>query len=253
MRNASTFCFFSLLATLFSFSLQAQIHDPRAIEADPDTAAEALAPRLEGLGNHHIKVTTDSEDSQYFFDQGYRLTLGFNHSEALRAFKESARLDPNNAMAYWGIALVLGPNLNLPMQPEVVEQAFVASQRALSLSDEVSERERALIRALARRYSNDPNADRAPLDVAYVDAMRRVVENFPDDLDAATLYAAAIMNTNPWDYWYKDGTPKKHTETVMAVLRSVIERDPEHAGAHHYLIHTVEAYRPELGVASAGF
>ncbi|NKB37128.1 MAG: hypothetical protein GKR93_08125 [Gammaproteobacteria bacterium] len=231
--------------------LKAQMHDPRALEADPETATQAIAPRLDGLGDHHIEVTSNSEDSQYFFDQGYRLTLGFNHSEALRAFKEAARLDPENAMAWWGIALVLGPNLNLPMQAEVVEQAFVAIQKAVSLSEAVSPRERDYIRALSRRYSNDPEADRAPLDAAYVDAMKRVVNKYPDDLDAATLYAAAIMNTNPWDYWYRDGSAKKHTEVVIETLRSVIERNPEHAGAHHYLIHTVEAQRPELGEASA--
>ncbi len=241
----------TFILCLTATSLKAQVHDPRAIEANPETATQAIAPRLEGLGDHHIEITTSSEDSQYFFDQGYRLTLGFNHSEALRAFKEAARLDQNNAMAWWGIALVLGPNLNLPMQPEVVEQAFVAIQKALSLSDAVSPREQAYIRALSRRYSNDPNAERAPLDAAYVDAMKRVVDKYPEDLDAATLYAAAIMNTNPWDYWYRDGSAKKHTEVIIKTLRSVIERNPEHAGAHHYLIHTLEAQRPELAEASA--
>ena len=130
----------------------AQIHDPRAIEVDPLTATEPVAPRLEGLGDHHFAVTTRSAESQHFFDQGLRLTYGFNHSEALRAFKEAARLDPENAMAYWGWALVLGPNINLPMQPEVTGQAYEAIQAAIALEDGVSERERAYIEALATRY-----------------------------------------------------------------------------------------------------
>ncbi|WP_138380379.1 tetratricopeptide repeat protein [Luteithermobacter gelatinilyticus] len=229
----------------------AQIHDPKALEADPRTATGPIAPVLSGLGNHHFPVTTQNDRSQYFFNQGFRLTMGFNHSEALRAFKEAARLDPNNAMAYWGWALVLGPNLNLPMQADVMPQAYAAIQTAQRLKDRVSARERAYIEALATRYSNDPEVDRGLLDRAYVQAMKKLMAQYPDDLDAATLYAAAIMNTNPWDYWYPDGTPKPQTKVVMATLQSVIERNPDHAGAHHYLIHTVEAFRPELGVASA--
>ena len=229
----------------------AQIHDPKALEADPRTATGPIAPVLSGLGNHHFPVTTQNDRSQYFFNQGFRLTMGFNHSEALRAFKEAARLDPNNAMAYWGWALVLGPNLNLPMQADVMPQAYAAIQTAQRLKDRVSARERAYIEALATRYSNGPEVDRGLLDRAYVQAMKKLMAQYPDDLDAATLYAAAIMNTNPWDYWYPDGTPKPQTKVVMATLQSVIERNSDHAGAHHYLIHTVEAFRPELGVTSA--
>ena len=240
-----------VLIFLVSGPVLAQVHDPRALSADPKTAIGPIAPKLSGLGNHHIKVTTKSVESQYFFDQGFRLTLGFNHSEALRSFKEAVRLDPGNAMAYWGWALALGPNLNLPMQKNVVSQTYHAIQMAISLKDRVTPRERAYIEALATRYSSDPKADRGALGAAYSDAMHSLMTTYPDDLDAATLYAAAVMNTNPWDYWYRDGTPKSHTEIVMATLQSVIKRNPQHAGAHHYLIHTVEAFRPELGVASA--
>ena len=229
----------------------ANIHDPRALAADPERATSAIAPRLEGLGDHHFKITTDNPDAQYFFDQGFRLFLGFNHSEALRSFKESARLDPNNAMAYWGMALVLGPNLNLPMQANVVKPAYEASRKALALMNRHSEREQVYIRALATRYAKSPEADRGKLDRAYVEAMAWLVKQYPDDLDAAVLYAAAIMNTNPWDYWYKDGSPKAGTRKVIDLLNGVIARDNSHAGAHHYLIHTVEAYRPELGEHSA--
>ncbi len=239
------------LAMAVTVPAAAQIHDPKALGADPATATSAIAPRLTGLGQHHIPVTTDNPDSQYFFDQGFRLTLGFNHSEALRSFKEAARLDPDNAMAYWGWALVLGPNLNLPMQENVVAPAYAAMQKAIALKDGVSEKERAFIEALAVRYTDDPKAERAPLDAAYVDSMAQLHARYPDDPDAATLYAAAIMNTNPWDYWYRDGTPKGSTETILSTLQKVVTEHPDHAGAHHYLIHAVEAFRPELGVASA--
>lgn len=241
----------AVLAMASAIPAAAQIHDPKALGADPATATSAIAPRLTGLGNHHIPVTTDNPESQYFFDQGFRLTLGFNHSEALRSFKEAVRLDPDNAMAYWGWALVLGPNLNLPMQENVVAPAYDAMQKAVALKNRVSEKERAFIEALAIRYTDNPKADRAPLDAAYVESMARLHARYPDDPDAATLYAAAIMNTNPWDYWYRDGTPKGSTETILSTLQKVVTEHPDHAGAHHYLIHAVEAFRPELGVASA--
>ena len=179
------------------------------------------------------------------------MTLGFNHSEALRSFKEAIRLDPNNAMAYWGWAMALGPNLNLWMQAEVVQSAFEAIQMANSLKDKVSPRERAFIEAATVRFTDDPALDRKPLDRAYADAMAKVVAQYPDDADALTFYAAALMNTNPWDYWYRDGSPKPGTQTILDSLQKALEINPEHAGAHHYLIHAVEAFRPELGVNSA--
>jgi tetratricopeptide (TPR) repeat protein len=225
----------------------AMIHDPRALEADPSRTESPIAPVLEGLGDHHFPVTTNSESSQRFFDQGLRLTYAFNHSEALRAFKEAARLDPQNAMAYWGWALVLGPNLNLPMIPAVAPQAYRAVQQAAALKDRVSPRERAYIEALAERYTDDPTADRAPLDMAYASAMEKLVERYPDDLDAATLYAAALMNLSPWDYWNLDGSPKERTEIILETLQSVVDRNPRHAGALHYSIHAVEARHPERG------
>lgn len=225
----------------------AQIHDPRALAADPAKAEGAIAPVLEGLGDYHFAVTTKNPDSQRFFDQGLRLTYAFNHSEALRAFKEAARLDPENAMAYWGWALTLGPNLNLPMVPDVAPQAHQAIQRAVSLKAKVSERERAYIEALAQRYTDDPEADRGPFDLAYANAMAKLVKHYPDDLDAATLYAASLMNLNPWDYWALDGSPKGNTGEILDTLQSVVDRNPRHAGALHYYIHTVEARHPERG------
>ena len=239
------------VVTLLATTATAQIHDPRAIETDPATAEGPIAPVLEGLGNHHLEVTTDVPASQHFFDQGLRLTYGFNHSEALRAFKEAVRLDPDNAMAYWGWALVLGPNLNLPMVPAVAGQAWQAIQRAMALRQQVSARERAYIEALATRYSSEPAAPRSALDAGYATAMEALVRRFPNDLDAATLYAAALMNLSPWDYWNLDGSPKRNTTEILDTLQSVVDRHPGHAGALHYYIHTVEARHPQRGERSA--
>ena len=235
------------LVTLLTAPAATQIHDPRALAADPGAARGPIAPILVGLGDHSFGVTTDSEMSQAFFDQGLRLTYGFNHSEALRAFKEAARLDPENAMAYWGWALVLGPNLNLPMVPEVAGQAYEAIQKAMSLRQRVSPREQAYIEALATRYSSEPAAPRTALDAGYATAMGALVKRFPDDLDAATLYAAALMNLSPWDYWNLDGSPKRNTDEILDTLQSVVDRNPRHAGALHYYIHTVETRHPARG------
>ncbi|MFQ5349824.1 MAG: hypothetical protein ACE5EG_05210 [Thermoanaerobaculia bacterium] len=225
----------------------AQIHDPRALEADPATAEGPIAPILSGLGDHHFKVTTDVPASQLFFDQGLRLTYGFNHSEALRAFKEAARLDPRNAMAYWGWALVLGPNLNLPMVPDLAGQAYQAIRQAMALRERVSAREVAYIEAMAKRYSSEPAAPRSALDAGYATAMADLVRRYPTDLDASTLYAAALMNLSPWDYWNLDGSPKRNTTEILDTLQAVVDREPGHAGALHYYIHTVEARHPGRG------
>ena len=232
---------------LYVIPARAQIHDKRALTANPETASVPIAPALEGLGDYHFAVTTKNPESQQFFDQGLRLTYAFNHSEALRAFKEAARLDPGNAMAYWGWALVLGPNLNLPMIDDVAPQAYQAVQRAVALKDKVSAREQGYIEALAMRYANASPSDRSALDRAYAQAMGELSERYPDDLDAATLYAASVMNLSPWDYWNMDGSPREHTETVLNTLQSVVERNPKHVGALHYYIHAVEARHPERG------
>jgi hypothetical protein len=222
--------------------VHAQFWDKRALNGDPATAKAALAPELEGLGSAtHPVTTTTNPKSQVFFTQGVNLVYAFNHPEAVRAFKESARLDPNNAMAYWGWALALGPNLNLPMQPETIPVAWQASRKALELKDRAAPAERALIEAVALRYSNDPQADRAALDRAYADAMGRVVAQYPEHLGAATLYADALMNLSPWNYWTPDGQPRENTPTIVKTLESVLARDPNHAGALHLHIHAVEA------------
>ena len=243
----STLAFVMIVLSFIAIPVNAQIHDPRALAADPSTAEGPIAPILKGLGEHHFSITTQSSKSQQFFDQGLRLTYAFNHSEALRAFKEAARLDPDNAMAYWGWALVLGPNINLPMVSDVAPRAYQAAQRAVALKDKVSDREKAYIQALADRYTMDPSADRTPLDLAYARGMMKVAKRYPDDPDAATLYAAALMNLSPWNYFNLDGSPKDHTDELLTTLQSVIDRNPEHAGALHYYIHVVEERFPERG------
>jgi len=254
MRRA-VFLYFVAASAIFSdpSGVWAQFHDPRALEADPDLVDGPIAPSLEGLGDHHFEVTTDDPRSQQFFDQGLKLTYGFNHSEALRAFKEAARIDPNNAMAYWGWALVLGPNLNLPMlpDPEIIEQAWEAIQMAMSLREIVTPKEREMIEALAERYIETAIDDRTALDRAYALAMGELHERYPEDDDIATFYAASLMNLNPWSYWYPDGAPRENTRALIAALESVIERNPDHAGARHYYIHAMEARHPDKAVSAA--
>lgn len=245
MNKTVTTVLFIGIWFLLSVGTFAQIHDPRAIEADPDLAEGPIAPVLDGLGDESIVITTSNPESQQFFNQGLRLTYGFNHSEALRAFKESARLDLENPMAYWGWALVLGPNLNLPMQEDVEAQAFEAMQNALELKDKATEKEQAYIDALATRYSDDEEADRKELNLAYSKAMEALHQAYPDDNNAATLYAASLMNLSPWNYWQKDGSPRENTPTILSILEAAIERDPEHTGAIHYYIHLMEANHPK--------
>ncbi len=211
------------------------------------------APILfDNLGSHHHPVTTRSAEAQRYFDQGLRLVWAFNHDEATRAFREATRLDPDCAMAWWGIALAAGPNYNDPGDGERDKRAYGAIQEALALRAQVSEPERAYIDAVAKRYTAERPADRKALDRAYADAMREVAQRHPDDLDAATLYAEALMDLRPWDLWTVDGRPQPGTTEIVAVLESVLARDPNHPGANHYYIHAVEASpHPERGLASA--
>ena len=216
------------------------------------TADAPLAPELTGLGTLHVAVTTSVPRAQRFFDQGLRLLYAFNHPESLRAFREAARLDPGLAMADWGQAMALGPNLNQPMSPEHAKLAHEAITRAHVRARHATERERALIDALAARYSADPSADRKALDAAYASAMRAVAARYPDDPDVLTVYADAVMNVSPWDYWEKNGTAKPGPKLAIAALERVLARHPDHAGALHYHIHAVEAStEPERAESSA--
>ncbi|MDD5205165.1 MAG: hypothetical protein PHS17_07075 [Desulfobacterales bacterium] len=199
----------------------------------------SLAPRLQNLGKHTFPVTVKSGRAQLFINQGLNLAYGFNHAEAGRAFREAARLDPECAMAYWGQALVLGPNINAPMDPKNEPAAYELSRKALLLKSKATPREQAYIDALAERYSGKPE-DRAKRDRAYADAMRKLHRQFPEDLDAAALFAESMMDLRPWGYWMRDGLPHPGTDEIVAALQSVMERNPDHPGALHFWIHLME-------------
>lgn len=218
---------------------------------DSRSPSGAIAPRLQNVGTHTFPVTTTSEQAQLFINQGLNLTYGFNHAEAARAYAEAARLDPDAAMAYWGQALVLGPNINAPMAPEQEPQALALIKKAQSLKSKVSQRERDYIDALALRYTGKPN-DRTAADQAYAGAMRILQETYPDDLDAATLYAEAVMDLRPWNYWTRDGRPYEQTHEIINTLERVLAKNPQHPGALHYWIHLWEASNtPEKAEAEA--
>jgi len=206
-----------------------------------ESVVENGRPLLEGLSAHTMPITTQAPVAQKYFDQGLRLTYAFNHPEAIRAFETAAKVDPDCAMCFWGVALALGPNINAPMEPNAVEPAVAAIESAQARAGKATPREQAYIAALATRYSAAQDADRAALDRAYANQMRALAKQYPDDLDAQTLTAEAVMDLSPWDYWTKDGEPKATTGEIVALLEGVLARDPNHPGANHYYIHAVEA------------
>jgi tetratricopeptide (TPR) repeat protein len=213
----------------------------------PDTV-----PLYDNLGTHHVAITTRVPKAQRYFDQGMRLAYGFNHGEAIRAFNEAARLDPDCAMCYWGAAYAYGPHVNAGMDSAAGVAAYAAAQQALSLAPRVKPWEQAYIRAVAQRYAAVPPADRAGLDSAYARAMGQVVRQFPNDLDAAALYAEALMDLRPWNYWdQKTGEPYPGTTEIVAQLERVLKANPSHPGACHYYIHAVEAVQPQKAVGCA--
>ncbi len=207
---------------------------------------------VSGLGNAHHPVSTKNPEAQKFFDQGLRFIYAFNHDEAARSFQKAADLDPKLAIAYWGIAEAVGPNYNDPASDDRFKHAHEEIQKAVDLSGGASPSEQAYIQAMAKRFPADPKADRRKAAEEYHDAMREVMKKFPDDLDAATLFAESGMNLHPWGLWHVDGTPEAGTEEIVATLESVIRRDPNHLGAIHYYIHSVEASpNPERALAGA--
>ncbi len=210
----------------------------------------ALAPRLQKLGTHVFPVSTENKQAQLFMNQGLNLSYAFNHAEAGRAYKEAARLDPDLAIAYWGEALALGPNINAPMDPSNEPKALEVIQKAVSLKAKASPREQALIDALTQRYSGRAE-DRKARDRAYADAMREVHLRFPDDLDIAMLYVESAMDLRPWGYWTRDGTPYERTAEIVALTEQVIARNPQHPGALHLYIHLMEAYQAEKAEPAA--
>ncbi len=206
-------------------------------------AADASdVPIFSGLGELSFEITTNSDLARRYFEQGLALTYGFNHAAALESFRAAQAADPTCAICYWGAAYVLGPNINDPMHDENIAPAFAEIAQASALKGDATTREQALIDALSARYSADPNADRTALDSAYADAMDDVAATYPEDQDIAVLYAEALMNTQPWDYWEPGGvTSKAAGGTIVSTLERVLEANPQHPHAIHLYIHAVEA------------
>lgn len=202
------------------------------------------ATLVEGMGSLHHAVSTGNAEAQKFFDQGLSFVYAFNHDEAVRSFKRAADLDGDLAMAYWGVAYALGPNINLDVDPEREIAAYNAVARARALEAKATPQERDYIEALAQRYTNDAQArpeELRRLAVEFSRAMGALSKKYPDDLDASVLYAESLMDLRPWQLWNKDGSPAVGTPEIIATLESVLRRDPNHVGAIHYYIHAVEA------------
>lgn len=241
----------SVLSDLNKFCLVALLV-LMAARLDAAEPSRPPAPLFDDIGSHHAEISTQVETAQQYFDQGLTLTYGFNHAEAVRSFKAAQSADPTCAMCYWGEAFALGPNINKPMDDADVPQAYAAAQKALSLAGNASPREQAYINALVARYARQPVSDRRPLDQAFADAMAEVAKAYPDDLDAASLTAEAMMDLMPWDYYTSDGVAKPLTNTVTALLESILAKNPDHPGAIHLYIHAVEASdTPERAEAGA--
>ncbi len=213
--------------------------------------ATATAPLFTGMGTHKHPITTTSTEAQRYFDQGLVLAYGFNHAEAARSFREAIQIDPDCAMCNWGLAYVLGPNINAQMEDDAVPEAYAAIQQAVKLAKNSSAAEQAYINAMATRYTDRPLEDRSELDLTYAEAMAQVSQSYPEDLDAATIYAESLMDTMPWDYWTEEQEPKPATQIVIDTLESVLQRNPNHPGAIHLYIHAVEAVRPQDAEAAA--
>ncbi|MGI9260830.1 MAG: hypothetical protein ACR2QR_02270 [Woeseiaceae bacterium] len=252
MKSLQTLVTLTLLTLIGGCAMQQPESGATAPGIDRTTARNALAaragaPLFDGMGNHHHEISTSDPDAQRYFDQGLVIDFAFNHAESARSFRAAQKLDPECAMCYWGEALALGPNINVTSNGKVVMSddertgAYSAIQKAVALKDTVSEAERDYIEALASRYNGDPTTPREPLDTAYADAMRALHAKYPQDDDAASLFAESLMNTMPWDYWLDPENPKPLTMEVLAALETVLARSPEHPLAIHLYIHAVEA------------
>ena len=239
------FCHSAVARTAASIRVASRTEVPEAeLQATAPNAAFADndPPLWNGLGTLSYKITTTSGAAQNYFDQGLRLAYAFNHAEAQRAFRKAEKIDPHCAMCFWGEALVLGPNINLPMSELAVPPAFAALQKAQALAASASPREHMLIGALSARYTDDPKADRKPLDAAYAAAMEKVAAKFPDDDEIAVLYAESVMDVSPWNYWQPGGhEPTPQAAPIVSTLERVLARNPAHPGAAHFYIHAVEA------------
>jgi tetratricopeptide (TPR) repeat protein len=241
-----------IAATLLALGCRAPAPQNTSADATTSTPSVPSTGILPGVGAHHHPIATTNPDAQKFFDQGMALVFGFNHEEATRSFQRAAELDPRAPMPHWGIAWSVGPNYNLDIDDPRAKRAFEAIDTATKLSVNGSPVERDYVAAMAVRYSSDPKADRPALARRYSQAMADLVRRYPEDLDAATLYAESLMNLRPWKLWTLDGKPAEDTPRILAALESVMKRAPNHMGANHYYIHAVEASTsPERALPSA--
>ncbi|WP_176736945.1 tetratricopeptide repeat protein [Oligoflexus tunisiensis] len=240
---------FQMIPVLLCMSLGSSF---APLQAQGPAQEKPQAPIFSNLGTWQHPISTSSKEAQKFFNQALILAFGFNHAEAERSFLAAAFYDPNCAICYWGAAWVLGPNINAGMDDEVVPRAYSHVQEAKKRLTHASPKEKAYIQAISERYVAQPVKDRAPLDRAFTEAMKKVVQQFPSDPDAATIYAESIMDQHPWDFWDRSGQPRPWTPELLSVLEGVIKAHPDHPGAHHFYIHAVEASKtPEMGLKSA--
>ena len=240
-----------MFATLFVVVMSSWLAMFSLAAAAPAEPTDAL-PLFDNLGSLHHPMTTTSEQAQRYFDQGLRFIYAFNHEEAIRSFEAAADWDPEAAMPYWGIAFTLGPNINRVMEKKDERRAIEMVQKARRLADRATSKEQAYIEALVTRYVSRKGAKRKGLDEAYAKAMRLVAQRFPEDDDASTLFAEAMMDLRPWDFWKGDGKPQPGTDEIVTTLESVLARNPDHPGACHYYIHVLEASPfPERALACA--
>jgi len=251
LRNLLDTLLWTALLLALTFIVWASPASGASAPGSRTTLAGNAAPLFDDLGNHHHTITTRSEQAQRYFDQGLTLLYAFNHAEAIRSFREAARLDPDCAMAWWGVAVGYGPNINKPMAAEDNPRAWEAVEKAKALAPKASEQEQAYIDAVSRRYAQNPPEDRSALDRAYADAMRQLSRQYPDDLDAAVLFAESLMDLSPWDYWTKEARPKPDTQEILAALERVMKANPDHPGANHYYVHAVEAVEPRKALEAA--
>jgi tetratricopeptide (TPR) repeat protein len=240
------------LATLFASTFATPVTLTAQDHLHNEVASTSVICTSPGFGEVHHPVKSSNPQAVRLFEQAMALDYGFSHNQAEQCFRGALALDPQMAMAYWGIALVLGTNYNLPVDDEREKRAYESVQKALALSADGPRNERDYIEALAKRYTDKANPDYDSLDVAYHNAMRDVYKRYPNDLDAATLFAESGMNLHPWKLYDQDGNPAPGTEEIVAVLESVLRRDPNHLGANHFYIHAVEASKhPKDALPSA--
>ncbi len=213
---------------------------------------QVKVPIFNNLGKHSLKISTKSELSQRLFNQGLNLSYGFNHAEAARAFRGAIKADPTAPLNYWGLALVLGPNINAQMDPSSLGEVYNAVQSAMANRKNGQIWEKALVEAIAIRYPDSTTTDRAIFDANYAEAMGKVYAQFPNNVDIAALYAEALMDVHPWDLYNHEGEPKEWTPEIVDLLTVILKKWPEHPGANHFYIHAIEGSNtPERGIPNA--